>query len=67
MALLGSQQGDNRQILHSGEVIYVTARRNAAADSYAAESVQRLADKGDIAGSGLPPVYRDKERMSFGV
>ena len=67
MALLGPQQGDNRQVLHSGEVIYVIAWRNAAADPDADESVQRLADKGDIAGSGLPPVYRDKERMSFGV
>ena len=67
MAMLGSKQGDNRQVLHSGEVVYVAARRNAAADPDADESVQRLADKGDIAGSGLPPVYRDKERMSFGV
>ena len=67
MAMLGPQQGDNRQVLHSGEVIYVIAWRNAAANSDAAESVQRLADKGDIIGSSLPPVYRDKERMSFSV
>ena len=67
MALLGPQQGDNRQVLYRREVVYVIARRNAAANSDAAESVQQPSDKGDIARSCLPQVYRNKERMPFGV
>ena len=67
MALLGSQQGDNRQVLHSGEVVYVTAWRNVAVDSDAAESVQQPSDKRDITRPRLPQVYRNKERMPFGV
>ena len=55
------------KVLYRGKVVYVATRRNASANSDAAESVQQPSDKGDIARSCLSPVHRDKERMSFGV
>ena len=65
--MLGPQQRNNRQVLYRREVVYVATGRNAAADSDAAESVQQPSDKGDITRPRLPQVYRNKERMPFGV